>query len=151
MRSATFETGFTENSLKLTIPHCTAMEGKGGGGGWARFTTKKKPFHNSHVLERQFHISLKVDANKNNIIIVIGLLKKYVSCMVQHLCFEFSYFSAWQFNYILTDKSYWYLYIVQSVFKTSTSDDLRKASDVFTLVQSSEVDHINYYLVLCLL
>jgi hypothetical protein len=33
-------------------------------------------------------------------------------------------------------------------FKTltsRTSPDLRKTSEVFTLVQSSEVDHINYY------
>jgi hypothetical protein len=29
--------------------------GKGGGGYGSRFTTKKKPFHDSRVLKKQFH------------------------------------------------------------------------------------------------
>jgi hypothetical protein len=36
-----------------------------------------------------------------------------------------------------------------TVLRFKLSDDLRKASEVSTLVQSSEIDHINYYCVLC--
>ena len=39
-----------------------AEGGKGGGGDGSRFTTKKKPFHDSRVLKKQFHG--KLDSNK---------------------------------------------------------------------------------------
>jgi hypothetical protein len=42
---------------------CEGGKGGGGGGGGygSRFTTKKKPFHDSRVLKNQFHG--KVDSN----------------------------------------------------------------------------------------
>jgi hypothetical protein len=43
--------------IRTNLSGCFRRVGKGGYG--SHFTTKKKPFHNSRVLKKQFHISRK--------------------------------------------------------------------------------------------
>ena len=91
-----------------------ALKAKGGMG---HVSQQKKPFHNSHVLKKQFHISLKIilvypQGSECCLGIAFVLIRPGVKVHIWH---EISYFLKWK-NYLSSSVTYFLVSCFYNLF-----------------------------------